>query len=354
MPLSGREVTMAFGVLAANSWGVPTSVTRRVYFNSDAGLDSRVAYVSDEAFGQTFLGPADVGDFAPIQATLTGQAYYDHADYILEAMAMGSPNAVTVVSSQAASSLVAYQHIIDLAPNTNGRAVTIAVDKVNLVNEVTSAKIAGFALGIGQGGVLTKSFSIIGNKSTMASTVNTRSAVAASAVAPTLTNRIFRAQGTMALNVFAAASLTAADAQEFSELSFEFARPLAPDMVFGQAYTIEPLDDGFPSGQISVRFPRANTVTVNSLYAAHQAGTPFKARFTSTGGYINSTTQRSFSLEFPYLEPVQPPENTAQGAGQLRSGMTFVAKQAPSTPTGFLHGRPFRLTRVTSQSLVAF
>jgi len=354
MPLSGREVTMAFGVLGTNSWGVPTSVTRRVYFESDAGLSSSAAYVDDQSFGQTFMGPADVGDFAPPQATLAGQAYYDHSDYILEAMAMGSPNAVTVVSSQAASSLVAYSHIIDLAPNTNGRAITIATDKVNVVEELTSAKVAGFGFGIGQGGVLSKRVSVLGGKSTIASTVNTRSAVAASAVAPALANRIFRKQGVFRMNTQAAGALGVGDTLEVEEVTFEFTRPLAPAAVYGSDYTIEPLDDGFPSATLNVRFPRANTVSVNSFYAAHAAGTPFKASLTCTGGYINSTTQRSFAVEFPHLEPVQVPEHTAQGAGQLKSGMQFVAKQASAAPTGFAHTRPFRLTRVTTQSLVAF
>jgi len=32
----------------------------------------------------------------------------------------------------------------------------------------------------------------------------------------------------------------------------------------------------------------------------------------------------------------------------------FVAKQATTAPTGFTHTRPCRLTRITTQSLVAF
>jgi hypothetical protein len=345
---------MAFGVLGTNSWGVPTSVTRRVYFESDAGMSTPATYVDDVSFGQTFVGPADVGDFAPSTPTWQGQAYYDHADYILEALAMGSPNAVTVVSSQATNSLVAYSHIIDVAPNTNGRAITIATDKVNIVEELTSAKVAGWGLAVGTGGVMMKRISLIGAKSTLASTVNTRSAVAASAVAPALANRVFRAQGVLRLNTQAAGSLSASDNQEVEDISLEFTRPLAPATVFAQNYTIEPLDDGFPTVTLSVRYPRANTVSVNSLYAAHQAGTAFKGSWTFTGLNINSTTTRSLALEFPHLEPVQPPDHAAQGAGQLRSAMVFRAKQATAAPTGFSHTRPFRLTRVTSQSLVAF
>lgn len=355
MPMTGREATMAFGVLGTNSWGVPTSVTRRVYFESDAGLTSQPAYVDDASFGQTFLGPADVGDFAPIEATLSGQAYYDHADYFLEALAMGSPNAVTVVSSVAANSLVAYQHIIDLAPNTNGRAITLATDKVQYVEEVTSAKVRGFGLSVGQSGVMQKRITIIGGKSTIGSTVNTRSAVATSALAPSLVNRLFRDQGTWYMNAQAAGSLTPGTdtLADVTEGSVEFDRPLSPAMVFGSDQTIEPLDGGFPTARINLRFARARTVSTNSFYAALQAGTVMKGRVTFTGTYINSTTQRAWSMEFPHAE-VQGHEFSVSGADQAQPSVTLVLKQASTAPTGFSHTRPFRLTRVTAQSLIAF
>ena len=354
MPMTGREATMAFGVLGTNSWGVPTSVTRRVYFESDAGLTSAPAYVDDASFGQTFLGPADVGDFAPVEASLSGQAYYDHADYILEAMAMGSPNAVTVVSSVAAASLVAYQHIIDLAPNTNGRGITLAVDKVQYVEEMTSAKVRGFGLTVGTGGVMQKRIAVMGAKSTIASTVNTRSAVATSALAPSLVNRIFRDQGVWTLNAQGAGSLAAADVlADVMEGSIEFDRPLSPAMVFGQDFTVEPLDGGFPSARVTLRMARATTVSTNSFYTALQAGTVMKGRVTFTGTYINSTTQRQYAFEFPHAE-VQGHEFSVSGADQAQPSVTLVLKQASAAPTGFGHTRPFRLTRITSQSLVAF
>lgn len=353
MPMTGREATMAIGVLGTNSWGVPTSVTRRVYFDSDAGLTSQPAYVDDAAFGQTFLGPADVGDFAPVEATLSGQAYYDHADYILEALAMGSPNAVTVISSVAANSLVAYEHIIDLAPNTNGRAITLATDKVQYVEEVTSAKVRGFGLSVGTGGVMQKRVNVIGAKSTSSSTVNTRSAVTTSALAPSLVNRIFRDQGTWYLNAQSAGSLAAADAIQVMEATFEFDRPLSSAMVFGQDFTVEPLDGGFPSARVTLRFPRATSTSANSLFVAMQQGTVLKGRVSFAGNYINSTTQRGYAIEFPHAE-VQGHEFTVSGADQAQPGVTLVLKQAPSAPTGFTHTRPFRLTRTTAQSLIAF
>jgi len=357
MPMTGREATLAFGIYGSGSWGVPTSVTGRVYFESDRGMTSQVGYIDDASFGQTFLGPADVGDFAPVDLTLSGQNYYDHFLYRLEALAMGSPNAVTAVSSQgAATSLVAYQHIIDVAPNTNGRGMTLASDKVQYVEELTSCKVYGLGFGIGPNGVLTSSFKIKGGKSTIASTINTRSAVVASATAPTLSNRILRQTGTWLMNVTSSGSLTPGTddiSAKLVDVSFDFTRPLDDAMVHGQNYTAEPLDNGFPEFHLRTGMRSADTITANSLYTAVQAGTPFKARGTYLGAYINSATQRSYQWEFPYLE-ARTHNFSVEGAVQARPDITFVAKMASTAPTGFTHTRPARLTRVTTNSLISF
>lgn len=355
MGVTGRQATLAFGVYGANSWGVPTSVTRRCYFESDAGITMAVSYVDDQSFGQTFMGPADVGDFNPVQASWSGQMYYDHWDSWFEALAMGSP-AVTAISSQGASnSLVAYQHTMDLAATTEGRGVTLAADKVLYVETVPSAKVTGFALGYGNGGVLTKSFSFLGSHSVNSDTINTRSAVTTSAVAPLLQNRVFRHQGQVRMNLQSAGSLDAsavlADVMDFS---FSFQRPHDTAMVTGLRYTAEPKDNGFPSVEVRLRFRQATTVSTNSFYALYQAGTALKADCTYTGANINSATARSYKLEFPHLEPVGPLGYSIQGAAQAQPEMRFVAKLAATSPTGMAFVNPVRLTRITVNSTTAF
>lgn len=355
MGVTGRQATMAFGMLAANSWGVPTSVTRRVYFESDAGMTSRPTYVDDASFGQTFLGPADVGDFQPIDVTLAGQMYYDHWTHWWEASAMGSPTAAAVVSSVAANSLIAYSHVIDLAATNNGRAITVASDKVQFVEEITSAKVYGFGFGVGNGGVLTSSYKLMGSKSINTSAVNTTSAVVASAVAPALSHRIYRNQGVIRLNTQGGAGLAAGDAlADVTEVLFDFTRPLDPALVYGQNYTIEPQDNGFPDVSVTLQFARATTISTNSLYAAVQNGATFKGDMTFTGAYINSTTQRSFKLEFPHLEPQGPYDFAITGAEQAKPRIVFKAKQATAAPTGMALTAPFRLTRISVNSTAAF
>ena len=354
MGVTGREGTMAFGVTVANSWGVATSVTRRIYFESDAGMTSKPTYVDDASFGQTFLGPADVGDFEPIDVTLTGQAYYDHWDHWLEALAMGSP-AVTAYGSQgAAGSMVSYQHILQLAPNTDGRAATIASDKKLFVEEITSGKIYGFSLGVGNGGVITKSFKVMGSKSTGSSTINTRSAVVASPTAPALSNRIFRNQGVVRMNLQSGAALAAADAlADVTDFTFDFNRPVESAMVFNQAYTAEPLNNGFPTVEMTLNFRQATTVSTNSFYAICQAGTALKGDVTFTGAYINSSDARKYILEFPHLE-AQEFTFGVNGAEQAKPTIRLVAKMATTSPTSMAIVNPFKLTRYSICSTAAF
>lgn len=358
MGVTGREATMAIGILGANSWGVATSVTRRVYFESDAGMTSQVEYVDDQSFGQTFLGPADVGDFQPIDVTMTGQAYYDHFDNWLDALALGSPAAATAISSQgAAGSMVAYRHIIDMAPNTDGRGLTVASDKKLYVEEITSAKCYGISFGVGQGGVITKAYKFLGGKSTNGSTINTRSAVAASPVAPTLANRIMRAQGQVRMNLQSAAALGASDVlADVTDFTWDFERPLEPMMTFGANYTAEPLNNGFPSVKFTLNFRQATTVSTNSFYALTQLGTPLKADITFTGAYCNSTDARKLVIEMPHVEPIGPLDFTVRGAEQSKPSMSFQAKLAATSPTGMSVVNPCRFTRVTymTNSAAAF
>lgn len=350
MGVTGREATLAIGILGTNSWGVATSVTRRVYFDSDAGITSQPTYVDDASAGQMFLGPADVGDFQPVNVTWSGQHYYDHWDCWLEALAMGSP-AVTAISSVSAT---AYQHVMDLSPNTNGLGLTVAADKVLFVEELTSAKVTGFALSFGTGGVLTKSFTFLGAKSINSSTVNSRSIVA-TAVAPALTKRIYRTQGVLRMNLQSGAALGAGDVvADVTNIGFNYTRPHDTAFVLNQNYTAAPLDNGFPGAELSLSFRQATTASTNSFYALVQAGTALKADLTFTGDYINSTSQRSYKLEFPHLEPQGPFAYTISGAAQATPSMRFLAKLAATSPTSMAIVNPFRLTRVTVNSTTAF
>lgn len=354
--VTGRTAAIAFAKFATNSWGVAASVTKGAHFESDGGLTPQPIYVEDESMNQGFRRRAEVGDFTSPDLTFTGRARYEDHHYILEACAMGSPAAVTVVSSQAANSLVAYQHILDLAPAIDGLGVTLATDKVRFVDELTSAKVYGFSLAFGDGGVLTESFRVMGSKPTQISSINTRSTVHGASF-PDFGNRVFRNGGTFRLNAQAGGSLVAADAIKIESFDFEFSRPQDAPFVTGQDYVDEPADNGFPDLMFRVTFPRMTTIAANSMYGHLTTGNQLKGDLTFTprvGGYINSTTKYSIAFQWPALE-VQEWAAPLTGANQVKPTATFRMKEVATAPTGMTGvTRPFRVTRIMMNSAAAF
>lgn len=349
---TGREGTFAFAKYAAGSWNVAASVTKGAYFASDGGAAYQPQRVNDDAFGQAFLGAGDLGNTTAVDITLTGRARYDDWTYILEACAMGSPNAVTI-STSAAGATTSWQHIIDLAPSIDGLGVTVGMDKVLFVDQLTSAKVYGFSFGLGDSGVFDQSFKLLGGEMTNISSVNTRSTVNG-ATFKAIDNRVFEKQTTLRMNGASAGSLTTTDVIAAEGIEWSFERPQDAPFVTGSEFVFEPGDNGHPMVKLSVTYPRMNTVTANSLYQALRDDTAFKADITALGALINSTDRYTVRYQFPNLELDEWSANVS-GPNQVKPRATFTAKQAAAAPTG-MSGvtRPFRLTRIMTNSLAAF
>lgn len=349
--INARQTKVAFAKFAANSWGVAASVTNGAYFKSDGGLKFEPAIVSDEAFGQTFLGTTETGDVKAPDITLDQQARYDDKSYIWQALAMGSPNAVTIATS-AAGQTTSWQHILDLADVIDGLGLTLAIDKVQYVTELTSAKIHGFTLKNGQGGIMDMGFKALGTKPTIQSSVNINSTVAG-ATFPALSNRVFRKHGVFRLNLQSASALAAGDAVKIESFDYTFDRPQDVPQVFGQDFIDEPADNNFPTLMLTVVYPRMNTVSSNSLYAALRDATALKADMTFLGAFINSTDQYKQLYQWPNLQ-LETFEDLLTGGQQVKPKVVFKAKLATSSPAGMPFVRPMRVTRTQTNSLIAF
>jgi hypothetical protein len=346
-----KEGAAAFAKFATNSWGVAASVTKGVYWESDGGMKQTPEYVDDQSFGQRFLGQAEVGNFAAQDLSLTTPMKYEGNEYILEALAMGSPNAVTI-STSTASGVTSWQHIIDLSPNIDGLGVTLAFDKVLYVDELTSAKPYGFGL-TADGSVMKSTFKFMGTKPTNISSINTRSTVNGASF-PALRNRVLMKHGVFRCNLQSAGALGASDTITIEACDFQFSRPQDAPNPYGQDYIMEPADQGFPEFNISVTFPRMNTVTATSMNAAQAAGTVLKGDLTFTSGvFINSTDHYKVLYQFPHLEP-QDTSQLATGVQQIKPTAMFKAKLAATSPTGMAFVNPMRLTRVMVNSVIAF
>lgn len=351
--VAGREARVAFAKFGTNSWGVAASVTKGVYFASDGGLKYSPMRVNDEAFGQSFLGRGDLGDVSAQDVTLTGRDRYADYQYILEACAMGSPAAVTI-STSAVGQTTSWSHVFNLAPSIDGLGITAAFDKVLFVDELTSAKVYGFSKTVGDSGVMDSSYKVMGSKMTNISSVNTRSTVNG-ATYPGLDTRVFRKHGVFRMNVQSGSSLSSGDEVKLETWTHEFERPQDAPHVTGQDYIYEPGDNGFPMVKVTVTYPRMTTVAANSLYAGLRSDQVFKADMTFTGAYINSTDAYTEKYEYPALEFDSDGFSLAlANATQVKPTAVFVGKLAASSPSGMAFVNPFRLTRITTQSVVAF
>jgi hypothetical protein len=349
--VTSREARFAFAKFATNSWGVAASVLHGTYFASDGGAAHVPMRSNDEAFGQAFLGAGDFGDTTAVEPTFTGRDRYNDKNYILEALAMGSPAAVTI-STSAAGQVTSWQHITDLATNIDGLGATFAADKVHFVDELTSAKIHGFSQAVGDAGVMDASFKVIGTGMTHISSVNTRSTVNGANYVP-LDNRVFKKQGVFRLNKQSDSALASGDALAAENISFDFDRPQDAPHVFGQAFIYEPADNGFPVVKLTVTFPRMTLTLSNSLNQALRDSPTWKADWIFTGVLINSTDTFTKKYQFPALE-LDEFSTPLSGPNQVKPQATFTAKLAASSPAGMPFVRPFRLTRIMTNSTVAF
>jgi hypothetical protein len=350
---TGRDMKgWAFAKFATNSWGVAASVTKGTRFLGDAGLKYQPNFVEDRSFGETYLGPSDLGDIQPVDLSLTGQARYEDNNYILRALAMGSPAAVTI-STSAVGQTTSWQHIIDLAPSIDGLGATFAFDRKLYVDEVPSAKVYGFGETFGDGGIVEETFKLLGTKPSNISSININSTVY-SASYPALNGKVFRRQGTFRLNKQSGGSLASSDAIPVESLEFSFERPQDKTFATGQDYIVEPGDNEFPALSFKVTFTRMNTVSANSLYAALRANDACKADMIYLGAYINSTDQLTRKYQFPYVE-LQDFTTPSAGAAQVKPTAMFVLKKPSAAPTG-MSGvtMPFRLTHIMQNSTVAF
>lgn len=349
---TGRAMKMAFAKHGTNSWGVAASVTKGIYFESDGGWRHQPAMLTDDAFNQSYLGPADPGLVDALTLQLTGRDRYEDYQYILEACAMGSPAAVAI-STSATGQVTSWTHQVDLADSIDGLGVTIAIDKNQFVEELTSAKVHGFTLSQADNGAMSQTFNVLGNQLTNISSVNINSTLAGASF-PGLTGRIMQQQGVFRMNLNSAGALGATDAVKCESIKFGFVRPQDAPHVYGQQGVDEPADNGWPEPTLEITFPRMNTVTANSMFATFRSATALKADWTFTGALINSTDAYKKLYQWPYLQHLSDGFIAAtSGAQQVKPVVKFAARLAPTSPTGMAFVRPFRLTRIMVNSVFA-
>lgn len=356
--LNGRDVKVAFA--KSSTWGVPASVTKQLNIRALDGWDAKPQLVTDDGFNQNFVGEGEVGDYQPTSPELAMDLRYDGNGPILLAAAMGSAANASVVSSVAASSLVAYEHVLTLATDLT-KYFTFAADVggsgaigTQYVLEVPTAKPVGFTITVGDNGKMQIAYPLVGAKTNYDSTTNVNSTVGAAATDP-LSNRVFRRHGVFRMNLQSGNTLAAANAQDVREVNITYKRPVADgDYVFGQNYIVEPDDDGFAEFTAELVFPRMTTPNTNSLVAIWPAGTKLKMDLTFSGNYINSTTKYGLLIQAPAMEILEW-TTPISGHNLLRPTARAALRMATSSPSGMAFVNPMRIvvTNMNSANLLA-
>jgi len=155
------------------------------------------------------------------------------------------------------------------------------------------------------------------------------------------------------MNLHTAGALAAGDAVKAESIKLTFERTQDAPHVYGQDFVDEPADHGHPTASLEVRYPRMNTPSANSLYAGLRSATAFKADWIFTGPLINSTDAYKQTWQFPFLQ-LESWNALAEGANQVKPVATYALALAATSPTGMAFVRPIRMTRIMTQSVVAF
>jgi len=333
--INGRDVKVAYKI--ATTWGTAASVTKQINLRTLEGFDAKPGVVTDESFNQSFIGQGEIGDYAPTSPELLLDLRYDGAAPVLLAMACGSASAPVVVSSVAASSLVAYSHDIHLTADLT-KFLTLAAamgDPVpHFVLEVPSLKPRGFSLSVGDNGKMQISVPCVGNKTVYISSINVNSTIGG-ATAESLSNRVFRKQGILQMNLTSGNTLAAGDAINIREFNLTYARPLADgDQVFGQDYIIEADDDGWAEFTGDMVFPRMTSANANSLVIAFPAAQHLKAQFKFTGAYINSLSTYALWFSMPAMQ-ITEWAAPVTGHNLVRPTAKVAFRKSTAVPMGF-------------------
>ncbi|WP_027715822.1 phage tail tube protein [Desulfuromonas sp. TF] len=336
--ISGAEIRAAF--VRAVAWGqavacgaghglliLPTSIRK------DSGVES------DDSLGTYHSSDGDPGAIT-VEGDLPLYLRYDGLDPLL-ALVCGIAGAPV---QQGADPAYAYKY--RPAKDIKGYFGTFAKDMKNYVEEIPSAKLAGFTLRGDAGGKLQLVLKVIGINKITVSGVNTP-ATFVNVTIPEVANPVRFAHGVFRMNDRDAVALAAGDKIYPSSFEFSYMRKLAgvhtgeyrtaePNV---QELIDEPLNDGAPEVRLKLQFPRHSS-NAFLLDLANDKRKKFDAVF--TGATIGATAhKRTFSLSLPHLQPLN--DDPADERGIIKEPLEYLVHAAEVAPAGFDFTEPFEI-----------
>ncbi|MBI5634859.1 MAG: hypothetical protein HZA15_15435 [Nitrospirae bacterium] len=329
MAASGIEVQCA--VKKATAWGtaVACGAGNGILILPSGVKKSRGSNV-DDSLGLFFPTESDPGEIKA-EGDLKAYLRYDSLDLLI-ALAMGATGGAP--TQQGATT--AYAQKFTLADNLDALFATLCVNNGVNIDEVTSAKVAGFTLKGDVGKPLEITFSVIGNDRITGSVVNTLVTFADVTYAES-GNRVLYSHGVCRMNDQTGIALASGDKIYPSGFELSYKRKMSGIYGAGGSFDVidEPTNDGIPDIKLKLDFPR---YTSAEYFTDWEANTAKKLDFTFTGGLIASTYYRTFKLSFPNLKyasvdlPIvagilkQPIEFNVLGCSAAPAGMTGITR----------------------------
>lgn len=339
--ITGREFLIA--LKKASAWHTPVACGAGdgLLILSD-GIKVATPVELDDSAGQEWITQADAG-VNDLKGSLEAYMRYEGFDVAI-ALIMGIAGAPSL-----AGAALAYSNTYGLASNITGLFATLAQKKLtNKVWEFTSLKVHGFKLSGQMNKPLKLTLDGIADRLDRASATNNTTSMAAVTM-PDKENRIIMNKDTVVrINDQNGAALGSGDAVYPSSIDISFNRPMDAEPVAGQDGVDEPADNGFPTADVSLKFPRYNTAN-DAYFDDWNAFTSKKMDITFTGRLIETGQNYMFKLSFPHIK-IDNPEAPVSGPGKIPFSMNCKVLGATTAPTGMSHITPLQIDVVNKRT----
>jgi hypothetical protein len=258
----------------------------------------------------------------------------------------------------------ATTHTYTLAPNTDGQFITV-LSKIStlLVEEITSAKVAGFTIKGGTGKPVEFVFPLICHGKNINTTTGTNTLTTAATITfPETANRMLYRDLVFRMNAASAGALASTGATGYTGANntgdrlfpntFEF--NFKPDIkgLYGSGSGADNIDEprveGLPNVGMKFELPRAEADGLAVVQARETSPpTPQKFDFKLTGALLSGSTYRSFFCEAPNARFLKATIPIKDGALSVPVELSCMAAAAAPTGMTALTAR-FRVTMVDS------
>lgn len=330
--ITGAQSVAALKV--ASTWGTPVACTtgdKLVNFTIDHGEQAEALVVTPIGSGSILAGQSDRGNVAP-RLSLQGKLGYNSPELVAIAQMFGGASVVGL----GAGGTQAYSHSISLNQTANQKLFTAAWQP-NIGSSIEYGTAAATKVTLNfppPKDYIEATIDALADAQNLTSATNTYTTLAGCTAANTR-RMVWSNADSFWCNAAAIGALSASNLYNIQSAVVEFNRPQEhPREATGSASQGEPVATGdFPFfGTLTVTFRSKQDHT---FFAAHQAGTEFKARLNHVSSEaVGGTIYYALRIFFPRLKIVESPQNNLTSAGDNSETVVFQILEAASAPAG--------------------